>query len=313
MFHRQKSDAQKSDAVNTARKAGQNPAASQSVPAHQTPAQGSLLKDSPRNPERTPQRAPEKAPEKAPQQAAQQNQVKVQERERPPVENFVKSEKEKTMYPNQANPQPNNQADNTAEAEGTTSRPLDIPGSPAGLQRPGQAPARMPGAFPGSSYSPAPAGYGATPNAAKAPEGRRLVVGEGISLSGEIEACDVLIVEGTIEAALKGARILEIAETGVFYGTVEIEEATVAGRFEGDLTVNGRLTIRASGSITGSISYKELAVEAGAILDGKVTPLSGKVEKKLEGSRSTQGQKKAPVRNDNSGNELPFADKAVTA
>lgn len=303
MFHRPKSDAQKSDAVNTARKSGPNTSAGQSVPAQQSPAQGSLLKDSPRNPERAPQRAPEKV----------QAPVKVQERERPPVENFVKNEKEKSMYPNQANPQPNNQADNAAEAEGTASRPMDIPGGPAGLQRPGQAPARMPGAFPGSSYAPTPAGYGATPNTAKAPEGRRLVVGEGISLSGEIEACDVLIVEGTIEAALKGARILEIAETGVFYGTVEIEEATVAGRFEGDLTVNGRLTIRASGSITGSISYKELAIEAGAILDGKVTPLSGKVEKKFEGSRSTQGQKKAPVRNDNSGNELPFADKAVTA
>ncbi|HEY8189837.1 MAG TPA: polymer-forming cytoskeletal protein, partial [Micavibrio sp.] len=114
---------------------------------------------------------------------------------------------------------------------------------------------------------------------------------------------------GTIEAALKGAKTLDIAETGVFYGTVEIEEATIAGRFEGDLTVNGRLTIRASGSITGAISYKELAVEAGATLDGKVTPLSGsKLEKKPEG-RPGQS-KKMPMRNDNSGNELPFSEKA---
>lgn len=272
MFHRQKSDAAP-EAQKPAQKPGQNA----------SPAQGSLLKDAPRA----------AAPQK----------------EKSPVENFVKSEKEKTMYPSQNNTQPNNQAD-TTEMEGNAGRPIDIPGNPAGLQRPGQPPARMPGAFPGSSYAPAPAAYGATPNAGKAPEGRRLVVGEGISLSGEIEACDVLIVEGTIEAALKGARILEIAETGVFYGAVEIEEATVAGRFEGDLTVNGRLTIRASGSITGSISYKELAVEAGAILDGKVTPLSGKVEKKSEGSRSAQGQKKAPV---NSGNELPFADNKAVA
>lgn len=216
------------------------------------------------------------------------------------------------MYQNQTNPQSASQTDES-EAEGNTpqNRPIDIPGNPAGLQRTAQPP-RMPGAFPGTSYASAPsAGYGQT-QTAKAPEGRRLVVGEGISLSGEIEACDTLIVEGTIEAALKGAKVLEIAETGVFYGTVEIEEATVAGRFEGDLTVNGRLTIRASGSITGAIAYKELAVEAGAVLDGKVTPLSGKVEKKSDGSRS-QGQKKAPVRNDNSGNELPFADKAMTA
>lgn len=57
----------------------------------------------------------------------------------------------------------------------------------------------------------------------------------------------MLIVEGTVEAALKGASSLEIAETGMFYGTVEISEATIAGKFEGDLTVNGRLTVRSSG------------------------------------------------------------------
>jgi len=260
-------------------------------------AQGSLLKDSPRNQDRNPAR--EKPLDRTP--------------EKSPVENYVKTEKEKRMYQNQSNTQPASQADET-ETEGSApqGRPIDIPGSPAGLQRAGQPP-RMPGTFPGASYAsaPSPAGYGQTQTAAKT-EGRRLVVGEGISLSGEIEACDTLIVEGTIEAALKGAKVLEIAETGVFYGTVEIEEATVAGRFEGDLTVNGRLTIRSSGSITGAIAYKELAIEAGAILDGKVTPLSGKVEKKSDGSRS-QGQKKAPVRNDNSGNELPFADKAMTA
>lgn len=216
------------------------------------------------------------------------------------------------MYPNQ-NSQAS-QSEDASDSADAAARPIDIPGNPSGLQQRPMQPPRMPGAFPGSYAStPSAPGFGASANKATA-EGRRLVVGEGISLSGEIEACDVLIVEGTIEAALKGAKVLEIAESGVFYGTVEIEEATVAGRFEGDLTVNGRLTIRATGSITGSIAYKELAVEAGAVLDGKVTPLSaaGKVEKKSDGSRNAQVKKPA-TRNDNSGNELPFADKSAVS
>jgi len=225
--------------------------------------------------------------------------------EKAPIQNFVKTEKEKGMYQNQGAQAAQNEESSDKDS---TSRPIDIPGAPAGnAQRPMQP--RMPGAFPGSSYSPNPASgpaFGASPSAKAQPEGRRLVVGEGISLSGEIEACDVLIVEGTIEAALKGARTLDIAESGVFYGTVEIEEATVAGRFEGELTVNGRLTIRSSGSITGSISYKELAVEAGAVLDGKVTPLSaGKLEKKPDGSRPAQVKKPAS-RDVNLSSELPF-------
>lgn len=223
-------------------------------------------------------------------------------KERPAVETYVKNEKEKSMYQNQTA----NQTEDTTEAEGAQTRPLDIPGNPSGLQRNMQPP-RMPGSFP-ASYAASPAGgvYGSTQ---KAVDGRRLVVGEGIALSGEIESCDVLIVEGTIEAALKGAKILEIAESGIFYGTVEIEEATIAGRFEGDLTVSGRLTIRSSGSITGSVSYKELAVEAGATLDGKVTPISGSKSEKKPDARAP-GKKMNPTRNDNGGNELPFAEKA---
>ncbi|MGH1377519.1 MAG: bactofilin family protein [Alphaproteobacteria bacterium] len=109
---------------------------------------------------------------------------------------------------------------------------------------------------------------------------RTLTIGRGINMSGEIDACDHLMVEGTVEAALKGAKLLEIAESGTFYGTVEIEEATIAGRFEGDITVNGRLTIKSSGVITGSIAYRELEVESGAVLDGRMTPLKGVVDPK---------------------------------
>ena len=145
-------------------------------------------------------------------------------------------------------------------------RPSDL--GTGAFQRPFQPGGRVPGVYPGA-YVP--------PQAYEAPSlsaaDRTLTIGRGINMSGEIEACDHLVVEGTVEAALKGAKVLEIAESGTFYGTVEIEEATIAGRFEGDITVNGRLTIKASGAITGSIAYRELEIEAGAVLDGKVTPL----------------------------------------
>lgn len=123
-----------------------------------------------------------------------------------------------------------------------------------------------PGAYPGAAASP-------SSEAASASD-RRLTIGPGITMSGEIESCDYLLVEGTVEAALKGANVLEIAEAGVFYGTVEINEANIAGRFEGDITVNGRLTVSEGGAVTGSISYKEIAIEAGATVDGKLTPLA---------------------------------------
>jgi len=93
-------------------------------------------------------------------------------------------------------------------------------------------------------------------------------------MSGEIESCDHLYVEGTVEAALKGAEILDIAESGIFYGTVDIENANISGRFEGELNVSGRLVVESTGVVTGSISYGELQIESGAIIDGRLTPMA---------------------------------------
>src|SRR5436853_5221795 len=77
-------------------------------------------------------------------------------------------------------------------------------------------------------------------------EPRTMIVGRGISLSGDIRSCNRLVVEGSLEATLHDCRHIEIAETGYFKGNASIEEAVVRGQFEGDLTVSKRLFIRAS-------------------------------------------------------------------
>ncbi|MBX2834256.1 MAG: polymer-forming cytoskeletal protein [Micavibrio sp.] len=151
-------------------------------------------------------------------------------------------------------------------------------------QRAPAAPTSAPAAYPGStgyagSYA---SGSAAETRSVSSSSDRRLTIGSGITMSGEIESCDYLLVEGTVEAALKGANVLDIADSGTFYGTVEIDEATIAGRFEGDITVHGRLTISSTGTVTGTIAYKELEIEAGAVIDGKLTPLSAASAAKKE-------------------------------
>ena len=104
---------------------------------------------------------------------------------------------------------------------------------------------------------------------------RKLVVGKDVTVSGEL-ACDHLVVEGTVEASVKECQRLEIAETGLFKGTVEIKDADIGGRFEGDITVQGRLTVRSTGRIDGRVQYGELAVEAGGTLDGEIRTIGSK-------------------------------------
>lgn len=202
------------------------------------------------------------------------------------------------------NPQPQDKDQSTQNAQPAMQPQarVDIPGN--NFQRPGAQASRpaYPGAYPGAQANSNAGVYGQS----NVDTGSKLVIGKGISMSGEIEACDHLIVEGTIEAALKGASILDVAQSGAFLGTVEIEEANIAGRFEGDITVRGRLTIESTGTVIGSVSYKELSMEAGATLDGSISPIGSA---NAGAKKTNSAAPKARKVNQNNGAELPFADR----
>jgi cytoskeletal protein CcmA (bactofilin family) len=132
---------------------------------------------------------------------------------------------------------------------------------PATLQEPG--PRRI---------EPAPANVGSRPTLVEDAAGKRLIVGEGISLSGEITACDRLVVEGSVQVTLNQTRAIEITESGRFTsGKAEVEEAEISGLYEGELTVRRRLLIRAKGQVRGTVRYGELEIERGGRLSGTIS------------------------------------------
>ena len=96
----------------------------------------------------------------------------------------------------------------------------------------------------------------------------KLVVGPDIKMKGvEITDCDTLVVEGRVEATLD-SRVLEIAEHGVFQGTIAVDQAEIRGRFEGEITVRKMLVIQGTGKVSGKIRYARIKVEEGAELSG---------------------------------------------
>lgn len=99
---------------------------------------------------------------------------------------------------------------------------------------------------------------------------KKLIVGREIRLSGEITACEKLVVEGRVEANLTDSRIIDIATTGYFKGTAEVEEAIISGEFQGTLTVRGRLFVRATGKVSGELRYGELEIERGGRISGDI-------------------------------------------
>jgi cytoskeletal protein CcmA (bactofilin family) len=104
--------------------------------------------------------------------------------------------------------------------------------------------------------------------------GKRLIVGQGIKLSGEISSCDRLVVEGEVEVTLNDTLALEIASSGRFTGGCEVEEADISGVYEGDLTVRRHLCVRATGKLTGTIRYSQLELERGGQIAGNISVIN---------------------------------------
>ena len=105
-------------------------------------------------------------------------------------------------------------------------------------------------------------------------DARKLIVGRGIELTGNIGSCDKVIVEGRVEANLKECSEIEVAASGTFKGEAEIETADISGNYEGSLTAHDLLIVRSSGRVQGTIRFGRLEVERGGQITGDISPQS---------------------------------------
>jgi cytoskeletal protein CcmA (bactofilin family) len=108
------------------------------------------------------------------------------------------------------------------------------------------------------------------------PHEKQLTIGGDVCLKGgEISSCDYLVLNGTLEdTSLIDASHLEITPVGQFKGTAVVENADIAGRFDGDLTVRGRLTLKEGGEISGSVRYGSIVIEPGGTIRGDMRSIN---------------------------------------
>jgi cytoskeletal protein CcmA (bactofilin family) len=190
----------------------------------------------------------------------------------PPMKPFARTSATLNLAPAPATPKP---AAPILPPAAVPYRPASTATPPAPRGLPADT-RRGPGQAPGQSTQ------------AQAIPGHTLVVGRDIRLTGEIRACERLVVEGSVEAELTGIRTLEIAESGHFRGSAAVSECLVSGTFDGDLTVSGLLAVRASGRVGGAVRYAEIEVERGGRITGR-TDLQGPQEVRPVETRPSGG------------------------
>jgi len=108
--------------------------------------------------------------------------------------------------------------------------------------------------------------------------GSKLCVGPKIKLKGvEISDCDVLVVEGEVEATVN-SKAMQIAKPGTLKGHVAIDVAEIFGDFSGELTARVKLIVHGTGRVSGKIRYGKLIVAEGGELSGDVQRLDANAQ-----------------------------------
>ncbi|MGB3721411.1 MAG: polymer-forming cytoskeletal protein, partial [Pacificimonas sp.] len=105
------------------------------------------------------------------------------------------------------------------------------------------------------------------------------VLGEGVTITGNIAAEGDLHIEGRVEGDVK-CGVLVLGERGHVAGAIEAAEARIAGTVEGSISAD-QLTVESTARTSGDISYVRIDMKAGAQTDGRLSHKGTASELKL--------------------------------
>ena len=122
----------------------------------------------------------------------------------------------------------------------------------------------------------------------------KVVIGNGVSITGEIKKADEVQIDGEADVTMKTDNIV-IGNTGKCKGNVETHNADIWGTFDGDLKASGTLTIQEAGVVTGTIEYQKMQIKLGGDISGdikksdKIQPINKEKKESDDKNVSLQG------------------------
>ena len=154
--------------------------------------------------------------------------------------------------------------------------------TPINVQReaPAREPAHMNGAAPAEAKRPAPA---PAPAAAPRVEQKESVIASDLSIEGKIEGSGHVRIAGKFKGDVRVDGNLTIDHGAVLTGQVTAAVVVVAGELQGNITHAKRVELLDSGVISGDVKAGSLTVAAGSRMRGQV---EFGWEEKGSGSRS---------------------------
>lgn len=98
--------------------------------------------------------------------------------------------------------------------------------------------------------------------------GSNNIIGEGSVLKGNLNSSGNVRLEGKVIGDLSSSSKVACGETSVVDGNVIAENAEIAGKVTGKVTVSELLILKSTASIHGDIATSNLIIESGANFNG---------------------------------------------
>lgn len=129
-----------------------------------------------------------------------------------------------------------------------------------------------------SRNTSAPKAAAAAPAPVLAARTDDIVIGLGVTSSGNFTTAGLICVDGVLKEADVQASALSISRGGEFHGTANVERLEVFGTLCGEVIASEQIVLRASAIVLGKISAPYIITHRGAAISGEVKSLERRPE-----------------------------------
>lgn len=117
------------------------------------------------------------------------------------------------------------------------------------------------------------------------------VVGPSVNVEGDFASEGNIIVKGTVSGSVHTSRHLLVESGAKIMANIRAGNALIAGEVKGNVKIKESLEISATARIVGDIEAKILAIEAGALICGKIM-MPGLESSEGRSTRSSKGSRR---------------------
>lgn len=118
--------------------------------------------------------------------------------------------------------------------------------------------------------------------APSAPPALSAFIDQGSEFEGKLSFKDTVRIDGTFRGEITSQNTLIVGETGEIMATVRSRQVIVSGSVTGDVFASDRLVLHKTARVDGDVEASSLAIEEGAVLNGKVTMGGARQSRTLE-------------------------------